>query len=766
MVYTVAMSATLVNAIQGRRRRALNSGSARALALKPIAFMLALSVCLLSGTALAETQDRKIAVFGIGPNGSPLLGAPPASTSIWVDTIVKTFIEGWTEYNPSTCTDISTGSYSVTKQPTHGTLYFDVENSTLANGDCPGITFPFAVARYTWTDAKEAVLQDPFTLDWSTPDGMFNQVNSFAAELAKVTQAPLSVWWTCSATTTALPTTGTLTLTNPPSGATSFVWTITAGTITLAYSNNASTITTTTNTAGIQSLAASTGKNDVSMNVVVQGLTYLFSTQVREPNRLKKRTDLDQDNPRGQTCAVTGTLGWQSLIGYEVDDQFSVNTATPDNANAGVNEFLGTKINVQPNKWGQGPAGGSGTRGGTFHDNVCHTGTALPQAEVPQNPLTKDLVDQIPQIWYSGSSATPPPNMGCEVQTDTINRYIDHGRHVNIKSPPSAEDLAEPSDFGDESSHSGVGTPTPVRNVRYLAEQSAVIVKGRVLSVTQVGTNEKTASFQADSVLKGNVPTKIITVAFSESTGAPSVALESNEYALLFLSKGRNESYAFADPQVGKLPITSRDVPSADAAPTTSGKLEAVLFASLSDPEAEVARTALQQVGNLGSVRSTLAIRDIAASGPPDSQGLAYIALLKLGDYSLLSQSIRFAEQAGQDTELQRLQSGVAEAIGDIQDKTMLPVLNALLASPNLSLRRAAAKALRQIGDPSSARVLVTALDDSDRDVQYDAVMALAELFGASSDNAPAREAFDKNPGKYVNGWKTWWEESGKEKYK
>jgi len=759
MDYTVAFRSRLVGAMRDGRR-ITGSGSERLHGLRFITSVLALFVCLFSGAALGQTPERRIAVFGIGPNGSPLPSTPQA-TPVWVDTILKILIEGWTEYNPSTCTDISTGSYTITTKPTHGTLFFDIENGTLGNGDCPGVTFPFNVARYTWTDAKQTVLADPFTLDWKTPDGMFNDVNSFNAELAKITQAK-SVWWTCNAAGSALPTTGTLTLTNPPSGASSFVWTITAGTKTLDYSNNTSTITTTANTAGIKSLAASTGQNDVSMKVVVQGLTYLFRTDVREPNRLKRRTDLDKDNPRGQSCSVTGTLGWQSLIGYEVDDQFSANTAKPDNANAGVNEFLGTKINKQPNHWGQGAAGGSGTTGGTFKDNVCHTGTATPQSKVPQNPLTTDLVDQIPQTWYAGSSTTPPPNKGCKVQTDTINRYIDHGRHVNIKSPPSADDSADPTE-ADGDGDAGVGRPAPVLNVRYLAEQSAVIVKGRVLSVNQVGTSKKSASFEADAVLKGKVPTRLITVEFSETLG---VALEPGEYALLFLKNVKNGSYAFADPQVGKMAITSKDVPSAEVAQTTAGKLEAVIFASLSDPDPEVARTALEQVGSLRKVQSTLAIREIAMSGPADLQGLAYVALLKLGDYSLLSESIRFVEQQVQDLDLQRLQSGVSEAIGDTTDRRVLPTLNSLLASPNLSLRRAAARALRHIGDPSSARALVAALDDGDRDVQYDAVMALAELAGASPDNAPAREVFDKNPSKYLNNWKIWWETSGKATYK
>ncbi len=746
--------------------------SIRLLTLTILTATMSLVLPFASGTAAAQSQRR--AVASMHSDGASLSVVPGTVTPVWVDTVVKTFIEGWTEYNPDTCADISTGTIVATVAAKHGTLFYDVENGTLDNGDCPGMTFPFSVVRYTWTDASQAVLKDPFTLKWTTPDGEFTEVDSFSAQLAKITQ-PKSLWWSCGAAGSALPDHVSVLLTNPPSGATSYVWAITAGAASMVYSNNTATITTSTNTAGVKAKAASTAMNDVSMNVVVNGLTYFFMTDTRSPHQLKRRTDLDQDNGRGASCAVAGTLGWQSLIGYEVDDQFGVNTSSPDNANAGVNEKFGTKTNSQANNYPIPTEGGSGTTGGLFNDNMCITTTAFtPNPLPPQSPLTTNLVDRIGQTWFGGSSATPPPNKGCKVSTDSFTRYIDHGRHLNIVSPAAlpAETVAQTSSVGSAS-----GYPMPVPNVRYLADQSSVIVKGRVLQVSELGTTQRqtengaltfhrvSASFQVDSVLKGNVGAKIITVEFLQNPNVLALTLENNEYALLFLTSSSNGSYQFADPQVGKMAITNQIVPSAESAKTTEGKLEAELIASLSDPDHDVAWTALKQIGNLGSVRSTQALREIATTGTPEFQGLAYAALLRLGDYSLLNRAIRFAEEPGQDLETQRLQSGVEEAIGDITDKSALPVLNSLLASPNVNLRRAATKSLRGMTDPSSAGFLVGALDDRDGDVRYNAMMALAALAGASPDNAPARDIFDQNPAKYLNNWKSWWETSGKQKY-
>jgi len=261
---------------------------------------------------------------------------------------------------------------------------------------------------------------------------------------------------------------------------------------------------------------------------------------------------------------------------------------------------------------------------------------------------------------------------------------------------------------------------------------------------------------RVDSVLKGKVEGDVITVELLNNSEVPALTLSRDEYVLLFLKNGHGGSYVLADPQVGKMPVTSQKVSPANGSQTTQEKLEAELFASLSDPSREVARTALEQLGNLGHVRSTRAIQYIATLGAPESQALAHIALLGLRDYSLLDRAIGFAERSVQDPEMRRLQLSVADAIGDIQDPSVVPVLNSLSASPNVIMRRAAARALRSIGDPSSTSFLMRALDDSDPDVQYDAVMGLAALAGPSPENAPARDIFDQDPAKYLSYWKNW----------
>lgn len=76
---------------------------------------------------------------------------------------------------------------------------------------------------------------------------------------------------------------------------------------------------------------------------------------------------------------------------------------------------------------------------------------------------------------------------------------------------------------------------------------------------------------------------------------------------------------------------------------------------------------------------------------------------------------------------------------------------------PANSLRLSAMFATRRLRDTSSVPFLIHKLDDSDRLVQYEAVITLAEITGKSGDFGPGMGPFEQNPEKYVWLWKDWW---------
>jgi hypothetical protein len=119
-----------------------------------------------------------IAVAGIGP------GLYPSDTVfVTVELDERLFVKSWTEYNTSTCREISTGSFTAPVAPQFGVLSFGVEKAALSSGPCAGTVLPFARASYKWTATSAAGAVDFFSLQWTTPDGQSVEDSDQLAEL-------------------------------------------------------------------------------------------------------------------------------------------------------------------------------------------------------------------------------------------------------------------------------------------------------------------------------------------------------------------------------------------------------------------------------------------------------------------------------------------------------------------------------------------------------------------------------------------------------
>jgi hypothetical protein len=71
----------------------------------------------------------------------------------------------------------------------------------------------------------------------------------------------------------------------------------------------------------------------------------------------------------------------------------------------------------------------SGYSGWVWPDRISHfmCSVCTPPVSNPQTPLSSTGVDYAPQTWRLGSNSI---GAGVIVQTNTIQRYVDHGRHV------------------------------------------------------------------------------------------------------------------------------------------------------------------------------------------------------------------------------------------------------------------------------------------------------------------------------------------------
>src|ERR1700761_5002159 len=196
----------------------------------------------------------------------------------------------------------------------------------------------------------------------------------------------------------------------------------------------------------------------------------------------------------------------------------------------------------------------------------------------------------------------------------------------------------------------GIAQPTPVPNLDDWINEAEVIVIGRVLAPQETVTADEgpsdshnmTATIHVDHVLKGSADSQVLAIKYQgyphpekSNTVLPSrYNLLDNQYGLIFLTRKKEDIYTFADPYQGLIPVTSRTVRLVETAHTAKEKVEAELFASLSDANPKIAMASLTQVRFLGVEQFIKPLHGIASSTDPVSQGLAFSALIKLGDYS------------------------------------------------------------------------------------------------------------------------------------
>jgi hypothetical protein len=218
-----------------------------------------------------------------------------------------------------------------------------------------------------------------------------------------------------------------------------FAWTVTAGQGKINFENGADTFTATDdNTVDIDSTAASASAavvtNDITIELRIDGeLVCTFDTVVFAPDHLVHTGDTD--NP-------VGANGYQSLVGYRIEDQF--NQVLPHNVEinedwgATVSDFAGENwvawnVPCAGDPTGENCEGAAMVPPGGWADNMTRSGAGFtPPRLNPQTPLGNVRVDHRPGTWRCGSTTVaigPANNPGEIVRNLTWQLYQDHGRN-------------------------------------------------------------------------------------------------------------------------------------------------------------------------------------------------------------------------------------------------------------------------------------------------------------------------------------------------
>lgn len=308
--------------------------------------------------------------------------------------------------------------------------------------------------------------------------------------------------------------------------------------------------------------------------------------------------------------------------------------------------------------------------------------------------------------------------------------------------------------------------PMPILRVAELERASTLIVIGYVDHVEDVGPGvvqtengalpgrTQLASVTVEQVVKGGsasaVSVKFVLPNAQIGYDRPAVG---GEYRMFFL-RGDAEPYSFTSPfytsvaAASGLRLTEKSPAdrmfqafgqiATDAQAPTAAREQALY--NLSESDNAVARTAL---------------RKGFADSDPNIRIRAATSLLASGDASALAFAVD-ALSGGTSEANDAALAGLARAIGrGVKDPTAVPALVRLLTTGDDEGRRAAVRALRQMRPANATGALLVAMDDSDRDVRYNAVAALAEISGEMN-WLPSMDFFWSNEAPFIEHWRAW----------
>jgi hypothetical protein len=168
----------------------------------------------------------------------------------------------------------------------------------------------------------------------------------------------------------------------------------------------------------------------------------------------------------------------------------------------------------------------------------------------------------------------------------------------------------------------------------------------------------------------------------------------------------------------------------------------------------------------------TLRLMDrLTASRSPDVRLLSLAVSAKSGSSQPQADAQSRLRVSRLLTDLAKSSSGssqrreeIAEVVSDDSTVEQLGALESLAGNPLSPYRLDAMRGIRRIRSSDSLGFLMRMLDSADPNIQYQSVIALAELNGLFGDYAPSMGVFEAQPAKYLALWKEWGRQRSVEK--
>jgi hypothetical protein len=240
------------------------------------------------------------------------------------------------------------------------------------------------------------------------------------AVIPTISGATHDVWWFNGSTPAGYTTQLTLTCDQT---ATSYSWQVTDGfNLVFSISNNTGPIAVSTNQVTLYSVGESSTRNDTKIRVTVNGETSQpYQVTVHAPNNLLAGAINHTTDP---------TYVYLSTISYTVQDVFNVQL--PSDVPVNEQWSTGVSSDVAMN-WRRIDPTGYAAPSAQFADLIRgEVPQATPTPLQPQTPLSTTKVCHWGQEWWVGDAT---PGVGRRVQTNTLQKYLDHAAHLQIVTP-------------------------------------------------------------------------------------------------------------------------------------------------------------------------------------------------------------------------------------------------------------------------------------------------------------------------------------------
>jgi hypothetical protein len=307
--------------------------------------------------------------------------------------------------------------------------------------------------------------------------------------------------------------------------------------------------------------------------------------------------------------------------------------------------------------------------------------------------------------------------------------------------------------------------PIPALDLDVLSNEADLIAVGRVTNLREVGRESivvgsstvlariRVGEIQADSVLKGNHLMRIPFKYWVPDTQIGYRGVDPATTRLFFLRQAEH-GYRFASPYYPSV-VAITGIPNRGETPIERvvNQVAGVLLSPSIRPEVRV-----QAVYVLSRTKHPSAADALkqALTDQEQTVGLsASAALLERNDLSGLQIAADALLSAGTTVPDHILHNMTYALSEGVYDEKAIPTLTRLLTAPDPRVRRASASALRRTRSQKAIPPLLSALEDSDVQVRYYAVVGLAEITG-QTERRPNLDDFVADEKPFMNFWTSW----------